>query len=466
MNNTTQAVLRNSFPAQSEPTARIETQHRRIVTELPAPATVKRLADAARVFPRVNCYQPPIIWDRAEGYQVFDETGNCWIDFSSTAVMTNTGHGHPEIRAALRRHVDEGLLAQFSFASDIRVQLAEKLLAVAPPGCEKVYFWTVGSEAIECAFRLVREWGLRSDPVKRHVLTFVGDYHGWTLGAHQLSGTDAQKPWLPNADGGIHHLPFPRLTTQTANYSDADWQDCFDKQIQQLADDGVSSTEIAAVFIETFQGWGALPLPVAFVQRMREWADEQGVLLVFDEVQTGFGRTGKWFAHEHYGVRADLICVGKGVTSTLPLAAVLGPADILDVLTPAEITTTHAAHPLSCAAALANLKILEEEQLISEAARKGKIAREELEALRTRFPHHISEISGTGLLFAIHVADPSTGEPSVELAREWTWAAVKQGVMLFQVNRSTLKVVPPLVIPDEALVEGIRALGDALETIA
>ena len=199
---------------------------------------------------------------------------------------------------------------------------------------------------------------------------------------------------------------------------------------------------------------------------MREWADEQGVLLVFDEVQTGFGRTGKWFAHEHYGVRADLICVGKGVTSTLPLAAVLGPAEILDVLTPAEITTTHAAHPLSCAAALANLKILEEEQLISEAARKGKIAREELEALRTRFPHHISEISGTGLLFAIHVADPSTGEPSVELAREWTWAAVKQGVMLFQVNRSTLKVVPPLVIPDEALVEGIRALGDALETIA
>ena len=177
------------------------------------------------------------------------------------------------------------------------------------------------------------------------------------------------------------------------------------------------------------------------------------------------------FAHEHYGVRADLICVGKGVTSSLPLAAVLGPADVLDVLPPAEIATTHAGHPLSCVAAMANLRILEEEQLIAEAARKGEIVREEVGKLQRRFPDHITELSGFGLVQAIHVNNPQSADGSQsaaggrQLARDWIWASVKRGVMLFQVNRPTLKVCPPLVIPDDALVEGIGALGDALESI-
>ena len=253
-----QSILDNSFLTEPEPAEHIESKHRRIVTSLPAPCTVNRLADAARLFPQVNCYQPPILWDRADGFQVSDAAGNRWIDFSSTAVMTNTGHGHPAIRAALRDYLDEGLLAQFSFASDVRIELAEKLISLAPPGCEKVYLWTTGSEAIEAAFRLVREWGLRSDSAKYHILTFAGDYHGWTLGAHQLSGDSAEKPWLPQADPAVHHLPFPRKTAETAAYSDADLQRCFDENVQQLsAQSGVTGDQVAAVFIESLQGWGA-----------------------------------------------------------------------------------------------------------------------------------------------------------------------------------------------------------------
>ncbi len=458
-------ILANTFVSTPEPTPPIETAHRRIATPLPTPGSRDRLAKASQLFPLVNCYQPPIIWDRAEGFQVSDDAGNCWIDFSSTAVMANTGHGHPAIREALRSHLDCGLLAQFSFASDIRIELAERLLALAPTACNKVYFWTVGSEAIEAALRLSREWGMRRDRGKYHVLTFEGDYHGCTLGAHQLSGGSAQKPWLRHPDSAIHHLPFPRLTSETRSFTPADWENLFDQHVANLNQTGVESFRVAAVFVETMQGWGALPLPVAYVQRLREWADENDVLLVFDEIQTGFGRTGRLFAHEHYDVRADLICVGKGVTSTLPLAAVLGPSEVLDVLPPAEITTTHAAHPLSCAAALANLKILEDENLVEQAARKGAVARSELESLQQRHPKVVSEISGKGLVYAIHVQDPQTGRPSRELARDWTWAGVKHGVMLFQVNRPTIKICPPLVVPDEALVEGIRALGDALESI-
>ena len=457
-------VLNNTFVLAPEETPDIETQYRRICTPLPTPETIPDLQRAASLFPQVNCYQPPVIWDSAEGFTVRDRAGNRWIDFTSTAVLTNTGHGHPAIRNAVEKHVASGgLMAQFSFASDIRIELAERLVGIAPDHCDKVYFWTVGSEAIECALRLAREAGLNRSPEKYQVLTHEADYHGWTLGAHQMSGTSASKPWLATPDSAIHHIPFPTVGNSSAE--DVDWSVFLQNSLAAMAEQGITPNKVCAVFIETMQGWGAVPLPKGYVQTLRTWADANDVLLVFDEVQTGFARTGKMFAHEHYDVRADLICVGKGMTSSLPLAAVLGPAEILDLLPPAEITTTHAAHPVSCAAALANLDVIQNENLIAEAVRKGDIAESALRKLQTRFPTVVKDVAGLGLLRGIHVADPKTGELSRELARDWTWAAVKHGVMLFQVNRPSIKVCPPLVIDDDAIVEGIEALGDALATI-
>lgn len=460
--NPDRPVLSNSFLWEPEETERIETQHRRIVTSLPTPDSTAELAEAAKLFPRVNCYQPPVIWDRAEGYQIFDAPGNCWIDFTSTAVMTNTGHGHPAIRKAVADHAANGLMAQFNFASSIRIELARKLIDLAPEGCDKVHFWTVGSEAIECAFRLARQWGMQQSAEKYHILTHEADFHGWTLGAHQVSGDSARKPWLVHPDTAIHHMPFPQATPEKP-LDDPAWADFFDANIQRLEDSGITANQTAGIFIEVMQGWGALPLPTPYMQRLRKWADDNKVLVIFDEVQTGFGRSGKLFAHEHYGVRPDLLCIAKGVTSTLPLAAVLGPAEVLDILDPAEITTTHAAHPLCCAAALANLEVIEREDLIAEAERKGHIAEAELGKLRDRFPHRIAEIAGLGLVRGIHIRNPETGELDREFAARWTWEAVKRGVMLFQVNRPTIKVCPPLVIPDDALIEGIQVLGEALE---
>jgi 4-aminobutyrate aminotransferase/diaminobutyrate-pyruvate transaminase/4-aminobutyrate aminotransferase/(S)-3-amino-2-methylpropionate transaminase len=457
-------ILSNTFVLSPEETPNIDTRYRRICTRLPAPETVPDLRRAASLFPEVNCYQPPVIWDSADGFTIKDRAGNQWIDFTSTAVMTNTGHGHPAIREAVKNHVDNGgLMGQFSFASDIRIELAERLIGMAPEHCKKVYFWTVGSEAIECALRLAREVGLNHHPDKYHVLTHEADYHGWTLGAHQMSGTSASKPWLATPDSAIHHIPFPGRNDGRS--VDFDWSKFIEKNVSQLAEQGITAEKVCAVFIETMQGWGAVPLPTSYVKALRAWADANNVLLVFDEVQTGFARTGKMFAHEHYDVRADLICIGKGLTSTLPLAAVLGPADILDLLPPAEITTTHAAHPVSCAAALANLDVINDENLIAESARKGDIAEAALRKLQERFPDVVSDIAGFGLLRGIHICDPKTGELSRELARDWTWAAVKHGVMLFQVNRPSIKVCPPLIIDDDAIVEGVEALGDALETV-
>ena len=457
-------VLTNTFLREPEETPDISTKYRRIQTPLPAPQTIEALQNAARLFPEVNCYQAPVIWDSAEGFTVRDRAGNQWIDFTSTAVMTNTGHGHPAIREAIARHVEGGgLMAQFSFVSDIRIQLAQRLVDIAPDHCDKVYFWTVGSEAIECALRLARERGLRINDQKFHVLTHEADYHGWTLGAHQMSGTSATKPWLATPDTAIHHIPFPRIPG-TPN-GEVDWDEFLNRSLSQLASQGLHGDSVCAVFIETLQGWGAVPLPTSYVQALRKWADANDVLLIFDEVQTGFARTGRMFAHEHYGVRSDLICVGKGLTSTLPLAAVLGPGEILDLLPPAEITTTHAAHPVSCAAALANLDVIASEDLIAESERKGRIAEAEIRRLQERFPDHIDDYAGFGLLRGIHVRNPVTGRLCPEMARDWTWESVKHGVMLFQTNRASIKICPPLVIDDDALIEGIRTLGDALEPV-
>ena len=460
------SVLRNSLRQKPEPGPRIETAHRRIVTDLPAPGSLETLRNTDRTIPIVNSFQPPIAWERAEGYQVYDGQGNCWIDFSSTAVAANSGHGHPAVRAALAKHVESGVLAQFNFVSSLRVELAERLLELAPPGMEKVYFWTVGSEAIEAALRLARIWGMRRSPGKNHILTFSGDYHGWTLGAHQLSGTSAAKPWLPDPCPFIHHLPFPRVAAGEAARNPPDWEEFFERSMGDLAASRVTPDQVAGVFVESVQGRTGLPLPVSYVQTLRRWTEEHDVLLIFDEIQAGFGRTGRWFAFEHYGVRPDLICIGKGVTSSLPLAAVLGPAEILDILAPGEIMTTHAAHPLSCVAALANLKVIEDERLVEAGEEKGKLAGEELGKLQARFPEYLPDVTGLGLLRAVHVQDPSTGQPAAELASDWIWAAVRHGVMLFYTNGAFIKVSPPLVIPADALVEGIQALGDALAEVA
>jgi len=453
------------FLRQPEDTAPVDTSFRRIQTALPAPETAALIAATAELFPQVNCYQPPILWDRAEGFQVYDSAGNCWIDFSSTAVMTNTGHGHPAIRRALAEHVDHGLLAQFSYASSIRIQLAQRLLSIAPQHCDKVYFWTTGSETTECALRLVREWGARQDPRKDQILTHAGDYHGWTLGAQYVSGDTVSKPWLSATDETIHHLPAPGRAPHTGTDEDTDWAAFFDASIAELAERGVQPQRVAGVFIEAIPGARARPWPMAYMQRLREWADQHQVLLIFDEIQTGFGRTGSWFAHEHYGVRADLICIGKGVTSSLPLAAILGPAAVLDLLGPAAIATTHAGHPLSCAAALANLETLESENLIAESTRKGQIAAQHLRDLQQRFPQLVADVNGIGLFHALQIRNPHSGQPDRELASACTWEAVKRGVIMIHTGIPMLKIAPPLVIPDEALIEGIAVVGEAIATV-
>lgn len=451
--------LRHSCRMAPESCEPVQTEWRRIQTALPVPESLDVLARTDELTPAVSCYQPPVLWNSAAGFQVFDGYGNSWIDFTSTAVAANTGHGHPHIRQALREHVESGLLAQFSFYSADRVRLAEKILQLAPECVEKVYFWTTGSEAIECSFRLARQWGQQIRASKCHLASVANDYHGCTLAAHQLSGPAAAKDWNPDNPETIHRIPFPSDEEAARCGSEQLWDQYLADAIEQT---GVAAEDFAGIVIESFQGWGALSLPVGYVQAIRRWADRENVLLVFDEVQTGFGRTGRWFAHELYEVDADLICIGKGLTSSLPLAAILGRADVMDQLSPGEVTTTHAAHPASCAAAIANLEVLENEGLIEHASKLGLIIEQRIQLWKERFSGLVRDGRGSGLMYAVHLRDSGSGPSAEEVARDLTWEIVKRGVMMFYTNRPTIKIVPPLVITENALEDGLDAIEEAL----
>src|SRR6184192_2301989 len=355
----------------------VETKYRRIVTPLPHPDSVATLEKLRRFEPQSMRGQPPLVWDRAEDVFVYDKYGNKWLDWTSGVLVTNCGHGAPEVRQAIIDQVNSGLLHNYVFPSQERAQLAEYLVQLAPKGLDKVFLLTTGSEATECAMKLARSHGIRKGGTKK--IGIVGaerGFHGRTLGAQQAGGIPGQKGWIVNEDPAIVQVPFP----------DGYWTEdtSFDLFLATLEKKGLRPENVAAVMFESYQGVGPDFAPAEYVRQLAAWCKKHDALLIFDEVQAGFGRTGKFWAFEHYGVVPDLICCGKGITSSLPLSAVIGRAEIMDQFPPGSMTSTHTGNPVCCAAALANLKKIVGEKLTENAARLEPVLEQGLRTIQAR----------------------------------------------------------------------------------
>jgi 4-aminobutyrate aminotransferase / (S)-3-amino-2-methylpropionate transaminase / 5-aminovalerate transaminase len=260
--------------------------------------------------------QPPLVWHRAEDIFVYDKYGNRWLDWSSGVLVANAGHAAPEIRQAIIDQVNRPLLHNYVFPSEERAQLAEYILGLAPAGLDKVFFLTTGSEAVECALKLARARGLKIGGARK--IGIVGaerGFHGRTLGAQQAGGLPGLKQWIVNEDPAIVQVPFP----------DGYWTEntCFDLFLETLKRKGWLRN-VAGVIFETYQGVGPDFAPTEYVRDLAQWCKANDVVFILDEVQAGFGRTGKFWAFEHYGVTPDVICCGKGISSSLPIAAVIG----------------------------------------------------------------------------------------------------------------------------------------------
>ena len=436
---------------------RIETKFRRIVTEIPAPESMPLIERLRQYEPRSMQGQPPVVWDRAEGFQVWDPYGNCWIDWSSGVLVANAGHGRREIVDAIRQQADSGLLTNYCFPSEIRARLAERIATILPEPLKKVLLLTTGSEAVECAIKLCRTNGVRVGGRSKHVVvSFDKSFHGRTLGAQQAGGIPALKEWVVNLDRGFVQVPFPD------GYRTPDTS--FDFFQKSLTEAGVAAPHVAGVILESYQGGSAAFAPVEYMKSLRAWCDANKALLVCDEVQSGFGRTGTLWGFEHYGVVPDLTTWGKGISSSLPLSAVAGRPDVMDLHPPGSMTSTHSGNPISCAAALASIDIILDEDLAGNAARMGAILHSELADMQRHY-RQIGCVDGKGLVAGVACVRPGTKEPDAPLAARIVERCVANGVLMFSpvgFGGATVKICPPLVIVEEALRESLGVLREAI----
>ena len=446
---------------KSRKVAGVATKYRRIVTEIPAPESLPILKRLHAHEPRSMGGQPPIIWDRAEGFQVFDRWGNMWLDWSSGVLVTNAGHCHPKIRQAILDQVNHGLIHNYCFPSEARAAAVEALAAVAPKELQKVFLLTTGAEACECAIKLARSWGQHSGGDKKiGIVTFQNAFHGRTLGAQMAGGIPGLKQWIVNLDKDMVQVPFPD------GFRCPDTS--FDVFLNALAAQGVTPDQVAGVMSETYQGGNASFAPPEYMQKVRRWCDEHGALLIFDEVQAGFGRTGRYWGFEHYGVTPDLICCGKGISSGLPISAVIGRADVMDFYPPGAMTSTHTGNPVCAASVIANLKVICEEGLVERARQLGEILLPELARIAKRFPKHIGAVHGRGLVASLHIVKPGGIEPDAATASAIVRRCVEKGLLMFSpvgFGGASVKVSPPLITPEDALREGIATLEEAIEEV-
>jgi len=440
----------------------VSTPFRRITTKIPAPESLPVLQTLQRYEPISMSGQPPIVWDRAEGIQVYDAFGNMWLDWSSGVVVTNAGHGVREVREAILAQVERGLLHTYCFPNAPRAELVRYLASIAPEPLKKVFLLTTGSETTECAIKLARTHGQKvGGAQKLAMVSFERAFHGRTLGAQMIGGIPALKAWIGHLDPDMVQVPFPD-GLRTTDVS-------FDLFLRTLEQRGVTPDRVAGVILETFQGGGASFAPTAYIQALAQWCRQHRALLIFDEIQAGFGRTGRLFGFEHYDVVPDLMCCGKGISSSLPLSAVIGRPEVMDLYGPAEMTSTHTGNPICAVAALASVRAVIEGGLVENARAMGELLLAGLHRIAERRRDIIAAVHGRGLVAGLHMVRRGGVEPDGDLAFLIVEKAFQKGLLLFApvgFGGGTVKIAPPLCITREAVEDGLPALAEAIDEAA
>jgi 4-aminobutyrate aminotransferase-like enzyme len=403
--------------------------------------------------------QPPVIWERAEGINVYDAYGNTWLDFSSGVLVTNAGHGAKKIADAIISQAGKPLLTSYCFPNQPRIKLAQKLVSLAPGGLNKVFILSTGAETTECALKLMRTYGRKAGTDDKSIIvSFENAFHGRTLGAQQMGGSNDGKAWIKNLDPEIVHVPFP----DGFRCEDTSFE-LFESTLERI---GVEPDNVAGVISETYQGVGPNFMPEQYAKDLREWCCKHNSLLCFDEVQAGFGRCGTMWGFELYDVVPDLFCIGKGVSSSLPISGVIGREDVMDLFGPNEMTSTHSGNPVCCAAALASIEVIEKEKLVENAAKVGVVLQKELQQIKDDFSDVIGFAPGAGLVGGLLMVKKGTKEPDYELAWDVVNLCFQKGLLMFApvgVGGGCVKIAPPLCIIEEAVNEGFDVIREAVQ---
>ena len=433
-----------------------------VTTPLPGPRARALLERDKKVMSPYNrpFYYPAVV-ESAKGCTVTDIDGNRFIDLNSGLGVMNVGHGHPKVLAAIRGQIDRLMHYSYTdFNYRYAVELAERLVQITPGKFpKKAFFGGSGAEAIEAALKLTR-WHSR----KPSFIGFLGAFHGRSMGALSLTASSAvqKQRFFPTMPGVVHvpyaycyHCPFK------LEYPSCDmW--CVDYIEKEVLDRAVPADEVAALFVEPIQGEGGYVVPPeGYHQKLKALCERHGILYVADEVQSGMGRTGRWFAIEHWGVEPDVVCMSKAIASGVSLGAIVGRADLFDWEAGSHCTTL-GGNPVACQASLATMQIIEEESLLENARRQGEHALGRLRAGSARL-RSVGDVRGKGLMCGIEIVkDRDSRAADGKAAKRIITRAWKKGVLAITAGVSTIRIAPPLTI-SRAQID--RALDVLLESI-
>jgi len=419
----------------------------KIKTQLPGPNARRVLEADARLISPSYTRSYPLVAKRGRGVIVEDVDGNEFLDFSAGIAVVSTGHCHPEVVAAIQKQAGELIhMSGTDFYYESMTTLAERLSKVAPmKGPHRVYYGNSGTEAIEAALKLARYHTKRQG-----IIAFYGAFHGRTMGALSLTASKPQQrrrfaPLVP----GVTHVPYPNLYRRPEG-SDAKQyaMDCARFIEEKLFKTTLPPEEVAAIFVEAIQGEGGYVVaPAEFMQELRRICDKHGILLVVDEVQSGSGRTGKWWAVEHTGVEPDIITVAKGIASGMPLGITITRAEIMDWV-PGSHASTFGGNPVCIAAALATMDVLEREG-IQNAAEVGDYM---MQRMKPWVEKHavIGDVRGRGLMIGVEITrDKKSRTPAPDLRDKIVELAFERGVLFLGAGESSVRISPPLIVSRE-----------------
>ena len=446
------------FSHQSIKVDKIATKYRTIKTAIPVPESLPMLEKMYALEAQAMHGQLPMIWNKADDFQIYDSWGNIWLDFTSTIFVANAGHGNKRIIKSLKDTLDKPLLHTYTYASSERINYLEYLINNTPEQFEKAFLLSAGTEATEAALKLMRLNGQKQEKRKGGVICFNGAFHGRTMGAQIMTGNDSEKEWVGYQDPNIHHLNFPYP------WDLKNPEDFFNTEIEKLLKEKNldADKDLCGFMLETFQGWGAVFYPKEFVKALAVFSKKHNMLVAFDEMQAGFGRTGKLFGYEHYDVEPDILCCGKGASSGLPLAIVLGSEEVMDLPGIGSMSSTHSANPLVCVAGHQNLKAMLEDGLIENSENLGNIFHQRLAKIKNKYPNHLRYIFGKGLLAALIFTDENNN-PLRSLCDKISEKAFQKGLLVVHTGRESIKLAPPLSITEEALLEGVEVIEQCIK---
>jgi len=407
----------------------------------------------------------PLVARRGRGARVEDVDGNVFLDFAAGIAVTSTGHCHPEVVEAIQKQAAELIhISGTDFYNEPLTELAEKLSSVAPmPGPHRIFYGNSGAEAIECAIKLARYHTGR-----QHIVAFLGAFHGRTMGALALTASKPQQkrrfaPLMP----GVTHVRYPyayRGCTGGPQEEEAFSLGCARYIEEKLFKTILPPEEVAAIFVEPIQGEGGYVVaPDNFLRELRAICNRHGILLVADEVQSGAGRTGKWWAMQHSGVEPDIVCMAKGIASGMPLGVCMSKAEIMDWV-PGSHASTFGGNTVSLAAALATFDILKREA-IDNAATVGARMLERLQGWKKSHAL-VGDVRGRGLMIGIElVKNKETRESATELRNRVEMVAFEKGLVILGCGETSIRLCPPLIVTEDEATVALDILEDALTQV-